>query len=245
MSKEKTRQRPRKKTIELEIEPVEEEQWLRVLERARQRAETRGKHQALEAEEEAVLVLPLAEEEEKTLEEMAKEAVKRLSSRYVWIAKKGRYGFMFVIPEGAEDVEQWSAEWAGFTIEWCKEMLLHIVSTRTLVMLEPFNELRPDRHRAVRIILDKLVREQLGRWVNEAEGILRVTWRTDDEWAEDIRSWALKTGRTTFSLFKLREYRRDLASLPETELRIILDALVRKGQARWLDGEKEVLQIEI
>jgi len=241
---EKTRQRPRrKKIIELEVEPIEEEQWLRVLEQARQ--QSGAEEDRILEEEEAVLVLPLAEEKEKTLEEMAREAVKRLSSRYVWIAKKGRYGFMFVIPEGAEDVEQWSSEWAGFTIEWCREMLLHIVSTRTLVILEPFNELRPDRHRAVRIILDKLVKEQLGRWVDEAEGILRVTWRTDEEWAEDIRSWALKTGRTTFSLFKLREYRRDLAGLPDSELRAILDVLVNKGQARWLGGEKEVIEIEV
>ncbi|MHA2406602.1 MAG: hypothetical protein ACXACH_07610, partial [Candidatus Hermodarchaeia archaeon] len=126
---------------------------------------------------------------------------------------------------------------------YCREMLLHIVSTRTLVMLDPFNDIRPDRIKAVKIILGVLVKEELGRWIDEAEGIIRITWKTDDEWANEIRAWALKTGRTTFTLFKLKEYRKDLASLPKSELRIILECLVERKQAKWLDREREVVEV--
>jgi hypothetical protein len=91
--------------------------------------------------------------------------------------------------------------------------------------------------------LDSLVKEDLGRWIDEAEGIVRVTWKADDEWAAEIRTWALETGRTTFTLFKLKEYRKDLATLPKSELRAILDRLVNRKQARWLDREQEVLEV--
>ncbi|MFX1563004.1 MAG: hypothetical protein ACFFDP_06825 [Promethearchaeota archaeon] len=243
MSKEKTRRRSKEKEKEdeVEFEPLTEEEWLHVLEKAREVSEI---GQDVD-EESVVLVMPVTEEEEKRLEELARKTVKRLSSRFVWIAKRGRYGFMFVIPSEEADIEQWGSEWAGFTIEWCREMLLHIISSRTLVLLDPFNELKPDRHRAVKIILGILVKQELGRWIDEAEGILRVTWKTDEEWAEEIRRWALKTGRTTFTLFKLQEYRKDLTGLPKSELRKIIECLVGRKLARWLDHEQEVVEIKV
>jgi hypothetical protein len=243
VSKEKPHEGSSEKAKEKEertdLETLSEDEWRRLLAKTRRLSTS----QEEASEEESVLVMPLTEEAEKSLEDLARRVVERLSSRYVWIAKRGRYGFMFVIPTGKGEVEQWSAEWAGFAVDWCREMLLHIVSTRTLVMLDPFSELRPDRHSAVRIILDSLVKEDLGRWIDEAEGIVRVTWKADDEWATEIRTWALKTGRTTFTLFKLREYRKDLATLPKSELRVILDLLVDRKQARWLDPTQEVLEV--
>ena len=240
MSKEKVKERSKEKErdeLRADVELTKEE-WLDLLKK------TREHMVSIEAEDEtAVLVMPVTEEEEKQLEELAKKAIEKLSSRFVWIAKRGRYGFMFVIPTVEADIEQWGAEWAGFTVDYCREMLLHIVSTRTLVMLDPFNDIRPDRHQAVKIILGVLVKEELGRWIDEAEGIIRITWKTDDEWADEIRQWALKTGRTTFTLFKLKEYRKDLASLPKSELRIILERLVERKQAKWLDREREVVEV--
>jgi hypothetical protein len=240
VSKEKVKERAKEKErdeLRADVELTKEE-WLDLLKKTRE-------HMASIAEEDetAVLVMPVTEEEEKQLEELARKAIEKLSRRFVWIAKRGRYGFMFVIPSLEADIEEWSAEWAGFTVDYCREMLLHIVSTRTLVMLDPFNEIRPDRHKAVKIILGVLVKEELGRWIDEAEGIIRITWKTDDEWADEIRQWALKTGRTTFTLFKLKEYRKDLASLPKSELRIILERLVERKQAKWLDREREVVEV--
>ena len=240
MSKEKSKTRPKAKEKDELREDVEltEQDWLDLLKKTKEEMKT------IEAEDDtAVLVLPVTEEEEKKLEELARKAVEKLNRRFVWIAKRGRYGFMFVIPKTEEEIEQWGAEWAGFTLDFCRELLLHIVSTRTLVMLDPFTELRPDRHQAVKVILGVLVKQELGRWVNESEGILRVTWKTDDEWANEIRQWALKTGRTTLTLFKLKEHRKDLATLPKSELRIILSRLVEKNQAKWLDREREVVEI--
>lgn len=242
MSKEKAKDRSKEKEKEdlrADLELTEED-WLDLLRKTKDYVASLN-----EADETAVLVMPVTEEDEEKIEELAKKAVEKLSRRFVWIAKRGRYGFMFVIPTSEEDVEQWGAEWAGFTVDWCREMLMHIVSTRTLVMLDPFNEIRPDRHKAVKIILGVLVKEELGRWIDEAEGIIRVTWKTDDEWADEIRRWALKTGRTTFTLFKLQEYRKDLASLPKSELRIILQRLVERNQAKWLDRAQEVVEIQI
>ncbi|MFW9831833.1 MAG: hypothetical protein ACFFD8_08660 [Candidatus Thorarchaeota archaeon] len=242
MSKEKTRDRSKEKEkdeLRADVELTEED-WLELLLKTREDI-TRLE----ESDETAVIVLPVTEEEEKKLEELARKAVEKLSRRFVWIAKRGRYGFMFVIPASEEDMGQWGAEWAGFTVDWCREMLLHIVSTRTLVMLDPFNDIRPDRHKAVKIILGVLVKEELGRWIDEAEGIIRVTWKTDDEWADEIRRWALKTGRTQFTLFKLQEYRKDLATLPKSELQIILQRLVARKQAKWLDSEHEVMEIHV
>ena len=242
MSKEKTKDSSKTKEkdeLRADIELTKED-WLDLLNK------TKEEMKAIEAEDEtAVLVVPVTEEEEKKLEKLARKAVEKLNRRFVWIAKRGRYGFMFVIPQTEEEIDQWGAEWAGFTIDFCREMLLHIVSTRTLVMLDPFTELRPDRHQAVKVILGVLVKQELGRWVNEAEGILRVTWKTDEEWANEIRQWALKTGRTTFTLFKLKEHRKDLATLPKSELRIILERLVEKKQAKWLDREREVVEIQV
>jgi hypothetical protein len=241
LSKEKPREDSAEKPKDKERlrKPLSEEEWRRVLEKTRQLSESSEEI----LEDENVLVMPVTEEAEKSLEELARQAVERLSSKYVWIAKRGRYGFMFVVPRDKEEVRQWGEEWAGFAVDWCREMLLHIVSSRTLVMLDPFCELRPDRHKAVRVILDNLVKEDLGRWIDEAEGIVRITWKADDEWATEIRIWALDTGRTTFTLLKLREYRKDLATLPKSELRGILDRLVERKLARWLDREKEVLEV--
>ena len=240
MSKEKTRERPAEKEKEdiSGFTPLTEKEWKRVLKRTRELAEEEEV-----VDPSAVLVMPVTEEEVRSIEELAREAVKRLSRRFVWIAKRGRYGFMFVIPSKEEEIEQWGTEWAGFTVNWCREMLMHIVSTRTLVMLDPFNDLRPDRHRAVKLILGVLVKEELGRWIDEAEGIVRITWKTDEEWAQEIRQWALKTGRTTLTLFKLKEHRKDLAGLPKSELRHILDRLVEKKLAKWLDQDQEVVEI--
>lgn len=243
MSKEKTQEKSseKEKPRVREDTDLTTEEWIELL----RKTQEYSKSLETEEDEAAVLVMPITEEEEQKLEELARKVVEKLSRRFVWIAKRGRYGFMFVIPTSDEDVEKWGAEWAGFTVDWCREMLMHIVSTRTLVMLDPFNEIRPDRHKAVKIILGVLVKEELGRWIDEAEGILRITWKTDDEWANEIRRWALKTGRTTFTLFKLKEYRKDLATLPKSELRIILERLVERKLARWLDREREVVEIQV
>ncbi len=243
--KEKTRRRTREKEDSPKPVRLSDEEYLQVLEKAEQES-SRSTEEEDEAEEEpAVLVMPVEEEEERSIEELARLAVKRLKSRYVWIAKRGRYAFMFAIPSSERDIEQWSAEWAGFTLDFCREVLLHIVSTRRLVMLDPFNGIRSDRRRAVRFILGSLVKQELARWIDEAEGLIRVFWKTDEEWADEIHRWALDTGRTTFTLFKLKEQRDDLESLPKSELREILDILVKQKRARWLDKEREVLEIKI
>ncbi|MFX0168832.1 MAG: hypothetical protein ACFE89_05655 [Candidatus Hodarchaeota archaeon] len=242
MSKEKPKESPKTKEkdeLRADIELTEED-WLDLLKKTKEHVKS-----IEEEDDSVVLVVPVTEEEEQKLEELARKAVEKLSRRFVWIAKRGRYGFMFVIPQSEEEIDQWGAEWAGFTLDFCREMLFHIVSTRTLVLFDPFNEIRPDRHQAVKVILGVLVKEELGRWINEAEGILRVTWKTDDEWADEIRRWALKTGRTTLTLFKLKEHRKDLATLPKSELRIILQRLVERKQAKWLDQEREVVEIQV
>ncbi len=245
MVKEKPRRRSREKEDKPKPVHLSEEEYIQVLEKAEQETSRSTEEEDEPEEEAAVLVLPVEEEEERSVEELARLAVKQLKSRYVWIAKRGRYAFMFAIPSSEGDIEQWSAEWAGFTLDFCREVLLHIVSTRRLVMLSPFNDIRSDRQRAVRFILGSLVKQELGRWIDEAEGIIRVFWKTDEEWADEIHRWALETGRTTFTLFKLKEHRDDLESLPKSELREILDILVKQKRARWLDKEQEVLEIKI
>jgi hypothetical protein len=152
--------------------------------------------------------------------------------------------WMYHIPVREEDLEMWASEWADFTLAWCEENVIHILSFSLFVSEIPFKDIQ-NKADAYRKIGDKLIEKEVGRWMEGKKRQLRVYWRFLEEWADLIYQWALDNGKIRMDVKSIiiQESKQSFSNLPEKELHFIMKLLVERNQADWIDIKKGAIRL--
>jgi len=174
---------------------------------------------------------------EKTITE--EKIIQKLIKTYKWAYKENLYPWMYWIPEKDKDIESWLDEWSDFLFDWAKEFVLHIVDLYDLATKRPFNALQ-DRDKALQKIFGNLAKNsKFARWINDEKTRLRIYWQSLDKWGDDLYDWAFLIGEERLTLLDLREMgsriSKGFETLPARDLREIVDLLVKKKKAVWID----------
>ncbi|MGY5853407.1 MAG: hypothetical protein RTU92_07585 [Candidatus Thorarchaeota archaeon] len=154
--------------------------------------------------------------------------------------------WMYHIPIREEDREMWAEEWSDFMIVWCREKDVHVMSFSLFVGEPPFNELH-SKIDAFRLIGEKIVDKDVGKWLEGKKRRLRVYWRFLEEWADVLYQWALERGAVRIDVKSLiiQNARESFSKLPEDEIHSVLELLVDRGHAEWVDKKKGAIILKI
>jgi ESCRT-II complex subunit len=190
----------------------------------------------------------LTEDLESTLTEPAAEALTTqttIVSAPPW-GSLDESGWMYSIPLKEEDKESWEKEWAEFLVTWTESRGIHVLSVSTFIKEKPFSDIL-GKVEAFRLIGDWLIENDIGEWLDDKKRQLRVYWRPLEEWADLIRQWAIKTGKIRLDIQSIivQERTEDFSKLPERDLRLIMEIMVERKIARWVDPKRGAIIIVV
>jgi len=152
--------------------------------------------------------------------------------------------WMYHIPPREEDKVLWAEEWGDFILQWTEFNRVHIISITTFIKEKPFSDIL-GKADALKIIGDTLTEKEIAQWLNKKKRQLRVYWRPLEDWADIIYQWALDTGNVRLDVKSIiiQEKEKSFATLPEDDLKIVVDLMVTKGYAEWIDRKKGAIKI--
>lgn len=154
--------------------------------------------------------------------------------------------WMYKIPPRMEDRSLWAEEWGDFLLEWTEAKNVHIISITIFIKEQPFSDMA-GKVDAFKTIGDHLVQIDIASWLNENKRQLRIFWKPLEDWADIIYQWALETGniRLDVKSIIIQEKDKDFAALPEDDLKIVLEFMVDKGYAKWVDKKKYAVKVTV
>ena len=142
---------------------------------------------------------------------------------------------------------QWLEEWGHVLLLYMTATHSYVIALRDLVNEFPFKNPLVDKT----LTLDQLIlgtdyletRKKL-QYLDPKKTRVLVYWQSVDETADELFVWALRTGHEYLSLLELVE--NDLwKTLPEEQLTIVFQILIRKRKAIWADQkEQKILHFE-
>ncbi|MBD3406769.1 MAG: hypothetical protein GF411_11700 [Candidatus Lokiarchaeota archaeon] len=154
--------------------------------------------------------------------------------------------WMYHIPDRGDDKKMWAQEWADFLLEWTQDKVVHIISVTMFLKESPFNEIL-GKSDAFKMIGDALVEKEMADWTSRKKRQLRIYWRPLEEWADIIYQWALETGQIRLDVKSLiiQNADQDFASLPEKDLYIVMELMVEKEFAEWVDKKRGAIKVNL
>jgi hypothetical protein len=213
-------------------------------------AETNEKMSEAVHTPEAVVELPAQEEEGET-EAAAELAVTssevQLEPKYVvppWGSIE-ESEWMYGIPPRESDLMLWTEEWGDYLLQWAEANKIHVLSIATFISEPPFKDMR-SKVDAFRVISEGLIDKRVAEWVDKKERQIRVYWKPLEDWADEVYTWSLKTGKLRLDVksMVIQEAAQDFSRLPEDDLYKILAIMVTRGLADWVDKKRGAVVVE-
>lgn len=163
----------------------------------------------------------------------------RLISDYSdgWLDKP----WMFSEPKPADMLKQWRETWITYILKFAENKNIHVINISDLQRNSPFNKLDIN---AFKNIVTSLIQAGYGKWWNKESKLLRIYWRSLDKWADIILDLIHeKEVKIINGLQGLVELEPQLVAFPKIELVNVLDILVKRKYANWIDRKNNVMRI--
>ncbi|MHA1369242.1 MAG: hypothetical protein ACTSRA_05970 [Promethearchaeota archaeon] len=195
-----------------------------------------------DADEEQETVQQATQPEEQEVKTIEPEAIKKELSEeeelYVALCKehewldKTRYAFMYnAPPKKDKNYKEWKEEWSKILFDYSDLSKKHILYIQELINQAPFSKLRA-REKNIIEIANTIVKKKLAKWLKKKK-ILRVYWRSIEEWADQIYKWAQENLLTDPQfIYNLKESGEDFSDLPDDDFIHIFKVIVKKKKGR-------------
>jgi uncharacterized small protein (DUF1192 family) len=149
--------------------------------------------------------------------------------------------WMYVKPENTKFLESWRSDWSDYLLKWAKFLIIHLISVAELMQKNPFDKLSEV---ALRDILEYMNSKSTIKWWDKDKTLVRIYWRSLEDWCELIYRWALETGRLDFTLFEIMDEKEEFSSLPSEDIKEIMKIMVKKNFAEWMGKKRELVKIK-
>lgn len=163
--------------------------------------------------------------------EVVKSAAEKLVELHPWL-EQPQFGFMFSAPDpkkAKKDFASWQEEWGQVLLDYAKVAILHILYPKKLLTEVPFNKFQ-DRSKAIEFLTAYLVEKKLAEWLDKKKEMLRIYWKSLEEWADLILEWAKENGKADIVIIpEIRGSGEEFANLPDDDLRKIFKILEKRN----------------
>ncbi|MHA2092543.1 MAG: hypothetical protein ACW98K_16985 [Candidatus Kariarchaeaceae archaeon] len=180
--------------------------------------------------------------EEITQEDLERRTQKFQSTLPSWTSKP----WMYVQPTNQSQLKSWLDSWSKVILEFSRIMTIHVININELITIHPFKNNQNSKQLTndqVLIIVDDMVSSQQAKWLDENKILVRIYFKTNDQWSGIIMKHLMDTGLAAevLTLYELEKLNQDWSSLPRQELVEIFDILVSKNRAQWVGDSKDAL----
>nr|MDO8082531.1 hypothetical protein [Candidatus Freyarchaeota archaeon] len=167
----------------------------------------------------------------------SQQVVERKAPLPEWV----KLPWMYVKPENTKFLESWRSDWSDYMLKWAKFLIIHLISVAELMQKNPFDKLSEV---ALRDILEYMNSKSTIKWWDKDKTLVRIYWRSLEDWCELIYRWALETGRLDFTLFEIMDEKEEFSSLPTEDVKEIMKIMVEKNFAEWMGKKREMVKIK-
>ncbi|WXG40574.1 MAG: hypothetical protein WED07_07190 [Candidatus Freyarchaeum deiterrae] len=150
--------------------------------------------------------------------------------------------WMYIKPENTKFLESWRSDWSNYMLKWAKFLIIHLISVAELMQKNPFDKLSEI---TLRDILEYMSSKSSIKWSDKDKTLVRIYWRSLEDWCEVIYRWAMKTGHIDFTLFEIMDEKEEFSSLPPEDMKEIMKIMVEKNLAEWMGKKHEMIKIKI
>ncbi len=163
-----------------------------------------------------------------------------------WVNKP----WMFIQPTHAGHLQSWKESWKTLIIDYSSHFKLHIISIIELQDQFPFNNNKIRKQLTkpqLDIIVNDMVENGLAKWIDDHHIIVRVYYKTNEQWKEIIVAYLFDTGYAAevLTFYELQNMGEDWSTLPISEFVEIFDTLVEEGRAKWVGSTKDSFKLII
>jgi hypothetical protein len=146
------------------------------------------------------------------------------------------YPWMYSRPVKLEFLDSWLKDWCDLILKWCQSTVHHVAGLKDFVTSKPFDRL-PEKE--LRDILQYVVDRGLGKWIDKEKTVVRVMWRSLEEWASELYEWAYDNGVDMLDIFLIKSANKAFSTLPVSDIRAVMDLMVKNKQMKWIDKNHE------
>ena len=145
-------------------------------------------------------------------------------------------------PEHPELVQAWENFWIRYVLDLAAEENLNVVSLLELRRMEPFNRMD---ERSFRALVDLLLERGYAKWLDRGRGLLRIYWCGPDHWVDKILKAVREAGVISIieGVEDLVRLVPEMADLPRSEIEDIMELMVKRGLAKWMDRKRKTLRV--
>ena len=180
----------------------------------------------------------------------ALDVTKKMSSKVkeilpLWIEKP----IYWITPnkQFASRYTQLLEEWGQFILTYMTATHIYVIALRDLVNEFPFKNPLVNKSLTLdqlTLVADYLENKKKLHYLDPKKTRVLIYWQTFDETADELFNWALQTGHEYISFIELLENNL-WNSLPEEQITLVLQILIRKHKAIWADQkEHKILHFE-
>jgi len=149
------------------------------------------------------------------------------------------YPWMYIKPRNPDLYDSWLQSWGNLLLRWSSFHIKHVISLNDLLSTPPYSKLTTEN---LKEIMNYLVKTGFARWLDENR--LRIYWKSLEELADYLYDWALNTGTIHFTPYDLiQESPEIIRNLPSEDLLQIINILISKKKAKWMDKNKRAVKI--
>jgi hypothetical protein len=147
-----------------------------------------------------------------------------------------QYPWMYARPTKPEFLDSWLRDWCDLILKWCQLTVHHVVGLKDFKTARPFDRL-PEKE--LRDIIQHIVDRGLGKWIDKDRTVARIMWRSLEEWVNDVYNWAYNNGIELLDMFAVKSANRDFSSLPVSDIRMVMELMVKNRMIKWIDKKHE------
>ncbi|MHA2404824.1 MAG: hypothetical protein ACXADH_17655 [Candidatus Kariarchaeaceae archaeon] len=131
--------------------------------------------------------------EEITQEDLERRTQKFQSTLPSWTSKP----WMYVQPTNQSQLKSWLDSWSKVILEFSRIMTIHVININELITIHPFKNNQNSKQLTndqVLIIVDDMVSSQQAKWLDENKILVRIYFKTNDQWSGIIMKHLMDTG---------------------------------------------------
>ena len=159
-----------------------------------------------------------------------------------WIKKP----FMYVQPTHVNLLASWLESWENLILEYTQIFNIHVINVNELRSIFPFDNVNNNKQltkKQLEYIFTEMEERGVARWLDDNHIIVRVYYKTINQWKELIFTYLNDCGQIVevLTIEEFEQMKKPWSNLPREDLIEIFELLISDGLARWVGEDRDTI----
>ena len=159
-----------------------------------------------------------------------------------WIKKP----FMYVQPTHVNLLGSWLESWENLILEYTQIFNIHVINVNEMRSIFPFDNLENKKQltkKQLEFIFTKMEERGSARWLDDNHIIVRVYYKTINQWKELIFTYLKDSGQIVevLTIEEFEQMKKEWSNLPREDLIEIFEIFISEGLARWIGENRDTI----